>query len=412
MFRNGSEPLSYSGRVAETLPERVFARMELFRRGPLRQGAFKSPLHDERVASILGIALGICFTVCFATGLVSHLVQRGPAWWQESWPTDPVSLYRITQGVHVLTGFAAIPLLLVKLWAVYPRLWSWPPFSTVTQAVERASVFLLIGGATFQLTTGVMNVFYWYPWGFNFPNAHFAGAWIAIGGLVAHIGAKWAIAREALHRPLSAGEPASGAAERGGLSRRGLLLTAGAGSGVVLIATAGAAIGPLSRLAILAPRRAGVGPQGVPVNHAATAAVIAAGRDPAYRIVVDGRVARPLSLSLDDLRAFPQRHETLPISCVEGWSTVADWDGVSISDILDRAGAPHDAKIEVVSFQKRSGSSSSVLYSNHARDPRTLIALRLNGEELHPDHGYPARLIAPDRPGTEQTKWVHRLHVV
>ncbi len=411
MFRIPAARLTYSGRVPATLPERLFARLEWARLGPLRQGAFRSTLHDERVATILGIALGVCFITCFSTGLVSHLVQRGPDWWRESWPTDPVSLYRITQGVHVLTGFAAIPLLLVKLWAVYPRLWAWPPFSTITQAVERASVFLLIGGATFQLTSGVMNVFYWYPWGFNFPNAHFAGAWIAIGGLVTHIGAKWAIARDALRRT-AAPEPAVAPESRGGLSRRGLLLTAGAGSGVVLIATAGSAIEPLSRLAILAPRRAGVGPQGLPVNHAATAEIIATGRDSAYRMTVDGRVSRPLSLSLADLRAMPQRHETLPISCVEGWSTVADWDGVSIRDILDRAGAPEDARIEVISFQKRSGSSSSLLFPNHARDPRTLIALRVNGEVLNPDHGYPARLIAPDRPGTEQTKWIQRLRVL
>jgi DMSO/TMAO reductase YedYZ molybdopterin-dependent catalytic subunit len=44
-------------------------------------------------------------------------------------------------------------------------------------------------------------------------------------------------------------------------------------------------------------------------------------------------------------------------------------------------------------------------------DPLTLIALRLNGEPLHPDHGYPARLIAPNRPGVLQTKWVGRLTV-
>ena len=137
--------------------------------GPLRQGAFRSTLHDERVATILGIALGVCFIICFATGLVSHLVQRGPDWWRESWPTDPVSLYRITQGVHVLTGFAAIPLLLVKLWAVYPRLWAWPPFSTITQAVERASVFLLIGGATFQLTTRRHERLLLVPLGLQLP---------------------------------------------------------------------------------------------------------------------------------------------------------------------------------------------------------------------------------------------------
>jgi DMSO/TMAO reductase YedYZ molybdopterin-dependent catalytic subunit len=40
-----------------------------------------------------------------------------------------------------------------------------------------------------------------------------------------------------------------------------------------------------------------------------------------------------------------------------------------------------------------------------------LIALRLNGEALHLDHGYPARLIAPNRPGVLQTKWISRITV-
>lgn len=48
----------------------------------------------------------------------------------------------------------------------------------------------------------------------------------------------------------------------------------------------------------------------------------------------------------------------------------------------------------------------------YAQDPLTLLALRLNGEVLSLDHGYPARIIAPNRPGVLQTKWVGRLEVV
>jgi DMSO/TMAO reductase YedYZ molybdopterin-dependent catalytic subunit len=45
-------------------------------------------------------------------------------------------------------------------------------------------------------------------------------------------------------------------------------------------------------------------------------------------------------------------------------------------------------------------------------DPLTLLALLLDGEPLAIDHGYPCRLIAPDRPGVLQTKWVSRLEVL
>ena len=45
----------------------------------------------------------------------------------------------------------------------------------------------------------------------------------------------------------------------------------------------------------------------------------------------------------------------------------------------------------------------------HVRSPLTLLATRLNGQVLDADHGYPVRLIAPDRPGVLQTKWVQRV---
>ena len=193
------------------------------RRGPLAEGAFPSRLHGERSAALLGIALGIAFTVCFVTGLMSHLVQRGPHSVQDWWPSRPVSLYRVTQGVHVLTGMAAVPLLLAKMWVAYPRLWSWPPVRDVLHAVERLALLALVGGAIFQLATGLLNVFYWYAFPFNFPLAHYAGAWIAMGGLIIHVGAKWEAARRGLARPRAD-------APVGGLTRRGFLTVIGATS--------------------------------------------------------------------------------------------------------------------------------------------------------------------------------------
>jgi hypothetical protein len=67
----------------------------------------------------------VAFTICFLTGLASHFAQHPVSWF--SWPTRPVSLYQFTQGAHVLSGIAAIPLLLAKLWSVYPRLFARPP---------------------------------------------------------------------------------------------------------------------------------------------------------------------------------------------------------------------------------------------------------------------------------------------
>jgi DMSO/TMAO reductase YedYZ molybdopterin-dependent catalytic subunit len=75
------------------------------------------------------------------------------------------------------------------------------------------------------------------------------------------------------------------------------------------------------------------------------------------------------------------------------------------------AGAADDAEVTVESLQRRRSYRTSSLDVPAAHDPDTLLALRVDGEILHIDHGYPLRLIAPNRPGVMQTKWVTRLVV-
>lgn len=379
--------------------------------GPLREGAFSSPLHDERTAAVLGLALGVAFGLCFVTGVISHLVQQPPAWF--TWPSRPAGLYRITQGLHVAAGIAAVPLLLGKLWVVYPRLFSWPPIEDVAPGLERAGLLVLVGGGVFMLFTGVANIALWYPWGFFFPAGHYWGAWITVGGLVAHIGAKATLTRRALSRvevePLAPNTPVR---SEGGLTRRGLLTAVFSAAGVLTLATIGQTVAPLRRLSLLAPRRPDVGPQGLPVNKTALGArVTETARDPSWRLEVVGAVARPLRLSRADLEAMPQREVRLPIACVEGWSATARWRGVAVRELLVQAGAADGAEVEVESIQVRGRYRRSRLNAIHARDPDTLLALGLNGDTLGLDHGYPVRLIGPNRPGVMQTKWVGRLVV-
>jgi DMSO/TMAO reductase YedYZ molybdopterin-dependent catalytic subunit len=65
----------------------------------------------------------------------------------------------------------------------------------------------------------------------------------------------------------------------------------------------------------------------------------------------------------------------------------------------------------VESLQPAGLYRTSVLTAAQARDPVTLLAFEVNGEPLHIDHGFPVRLIGPNRPGVMQTKWVGRLVV-
>jgi DMSO/TMAO reductase YedYZ molybdopterin-dependent catalytic subunit len=387
------------------------------RRGPFRSGAFPSPLHSERRAARTGAFLGAAFAVCFLTGLISHLIQHPPGWFV--WPAAPSWLYRVTQGIHVATGLASIPLLLVKLWTVYPKLFEWPPAGSPSRAISRLSILVLVGACTMQLVTGLINIAEWYPWGFFFTTTHYWTGWLAIGAVAVHVGAKAPEIRRGLARRGSAGAVAGlapeqaaevrsvdDAAERTAVPRRAFVLAAGLGTGAVALMTVGQTLSPLAQVSVLSPRVPGVGPQGLPVRQTATKAGTSdVGSD--YRLVVEG--PNRLELSLADLGAFPQRTERLPITCVEGWSATATWTGVRLGDVLEAAGLPRDTQVTVESLQTGGLYRVSTVAAPHARSPRTLLATGLDGSVLAPDHGFPVRLIAPNRPGVMQTKWVTRV---
>jgi DMSO/TMAO reductase YedYZ molybdopterin-dependent catalytic subunit len=360
-------------------------------------------VHDERVAARLGLALGITFTICFVTGLYSHFAQH-PSW-GFTLPARPAGLYRVTQGLHVATGIASIPLLLAKLWAVYPQLFRWPPFQSALEAIERLAIFPLVAGSIFMLFTGLANINLWYPWNFNFPDVHFRTSWIVMGALAIHIGAKIHVTRKALKRRALSAE-----ATRQNEDRRQFLYTAFGASALVTAFTVGQTFRPLARFALLAPRRPDVGPQGFPINATALeAGVVELARSPDYRLDVVG--PRPLSFTLDELRALPQHEAELPITCVEGWSASPRWRGVRVRDLLSMVGASERTSARVESFQPFGSYRVSELDRPQAHDRDTLLALEVNGEPLALDHGYPLRLIAPNRPGVMQTKWVARLVV-
>ena len=413
------------------------------RRGPLREGAFRPNLHDERTASLIGTALGIAFTLAFVTGIISHELQHPPTWLPL--PTHPVWFYRFTQGLHIASGLAAIPLLLAKLWTVYPRLFSWPPVTSVLHALERLSIAVLVMCAIFELATGLLNIIQWYPWHFGFTQTHYWIAWIAFGSVLLHVAVKApAIARglrnlpaptepSALAGPAAAAEQADPAAAAAAVttaaaattaaaepdavsarpaavSRRVLLGSTALAVLAVTATTIGESVTSLRFLDFLGVRSPHDGPQDVPINRtAAQAGVVQSAFDPEWVLDVDG--PRPFRLSLAELNAMAQHRSRLPIACVEGWSVDADWQGVRMLDLLARAGIPQGRAIRVVSLEKV-GYGESVMPHEYASDPATLLALRLNGEVLSIDHGYPARVIAPARPGVLQTKWVRRLEMI
>jgi len=376
---------------------------------------FRSPLHGPAVAARIGRVLGTCVLVCFGTGLLSHYQYHPWTWLPE--PATPAWGYRLSQGVHVFTGIACIPLVLVKLWTVYPRLFVWPPARSVLHALERLTVAVLVATVLLELITGLLNILTWYPWPWDFVYVHYALAWIVAGSVLLHVAVKLDVIRSGLATPASGPPPAPiepAAGERrgrptSGLSRRGVLLAAAGGVGVVTLTTVGQAASPLEPFALLAPRRPDQAPLDVPINRtAAQAAVGSLARAESYRLTVEG--PRPFDLDLAALAALPTVDQVIPLACVEGWSVSARWRGVRLIDLVRRAGGDARSEVRVVSLETVGAFGSSIV-----RGPQlgqAILATHLNGSRLTLDHGYPLRLIAPNRAGVLNTKWLRKVTVL
>jgi hypothetical protein len=373
-----------------------------------RPDDFTSRARGTALTARVGSALGVCFVVCFATGMWSHFQYSTPGWLTLS--PNPTQLYRWTQGIHIISGTAAIPLLLVKLWSVFPRLFIRPPKgrrALLVEGLERGSIAALMGSSFFMLASGTLNIIGWYPWEFSFRRTHQAVAWVAIGSLLVHIAVKLPVIREGLAAPIAHEHQALDPAAP---TRRSVLRGAFIASGLAVLLTAGQTVPWLRKVSAFSVRP-GDGPQDLPVNRtAAGAGTDKTALDPGWRLVI---VAgdRTVSLTRDELMAMPQSTHRLPIACVEGWSRSAVWTGVPVRDLVALVGGRPDADVVVRSLQTKGAFGSSLVVGNVLRDDRTMLALKLGGETLDIDHGYPCRLIAPNRPGVFQTKWVNRLEV-
>ncbi|MGQ0718435.1 MAG: molybdopterin-dependent oxidoreductase [Pseudonocardiales bacterium] len=415
--------------------------------GPFRAGFWRSPLRGPWFTALLGAALLPGITLMFLTGLASYAAYNpnlAPGndttpdkgllgSWLPTWPASPSWLYWVIQGVHVSLGLVLIPIVLAKLWSVLPKLFEWPPARSITHLLERASLLLLVGGAVFELVTGVMNIQYFYAFPVSFYQAHYYGAWVFMSAFVVHVGLRLRRMVSALRSrrlsqelrtPLSATIPEEPDPDHlvspdpapPTISRRGALGMVVASSLALLGLSVGQTIGgPARSTALLAPRGQdmGDGPADFQVNKTAAAAGIGP-VDESWRLELTGPVTTAAmsttSLSRAQLLALPQHTARLSIACVEGWSTgVQTWTGVRLADLAGLVSAAPDARLFVESLQRGGGFGSATLSAGQVRAPDALLALRVNGADLTPDHGFPARVVVPALPGVHNTKWVTRM---
>lgn len=391
---------------------------------------FSSPLRSTALTARVGRVLGIGFAISFVTGMLSHYQYHPWSWLPE--PAVPAWGYRLTQGLHVLTGTLLIPLLLLKLWSVYPKLFTWPPVGGVKKSLERLSIAVLVSSALVELVTGYLNVLNWYPWSWDFVPVHRFLGYVVIGSILLHIAIKLPDIKYGLRAKLALGdvltekpwEENPDAYSNNddtyvppptptGISRRGVLVAGGAGMGLVAVTVAGQTVTPLQSIGLFAVRRKrDATQQDLPVNRTASqAAVTKLARDPGWQLTITGN-GRTATLTLDEIERMADesgRDADYPIACVEGWSADASWRGLSLADVVRMVGGDDDSRVKVVSLEPKGSYNYSFVDGPQVGE--ALLATHLNGTRLSLDHGYPLRLIAPNRAGVLNTKWLHRVEV-
>ncbi len=137
-----------------------------------------------------------------------------------------------------------------------------------------------------------------------------------------------------------------------------------------------------------------------------------------YRLVLDGLVERPLSLSRAELRARPAQSQITKHDCVEGWTSIGEWTGVRLETLLDEAGLKPEARYLVFHcFDALDQREDGERYYESidlvdARHPQTLLAYGMNGETLPVAHGAPLRLRVERQLGYKHAKYIRRIEAV
>ena len=133
-----------------------------------------------------------------------------------------------------------------------------------------------------------------------------------------------------------------------------------------------------------------------------------------WRLQVGGLVQRPLSLSLADLQAMPNRAQITRHDCVEGWSAIGKWQGPMLGNVLKAAAVRDTARYVVFTCADLYGGhpyyeSIDVIDAYH---PQTILAWAMNDRPLEVAHGAPVRLRVERQLGYKHAKYLMRVDAV
>jgi len=128
-----------------------------------------------------------------------------------------------------------------------------------------------------------------------------------------------------------------------------------------------------------------------------------------WRLSVNGLVARPASFSLDQLKSYPSHSQITQLQCEEGWSYIAEWNGVPLSHVLEIVGVHPQARYVVYfSIDPEWWESIDMADGLH---PQTFLAYGMNGSELPVGNGGPLRVRLPRQLGYKSVKYITQLTV-
>jgi DMSO/TMAO reductase YedYZ molybdopterin-dependent catalytic subunit len=127
-----------------------------------------------------------------------------------------------------------------------------------------------------------------------------------------------------------------------------------------------------------------------------------------WRLSIEGRVARPGSYSLAELKRLPARTQVTKHTCEEGWSAIAEWTGTPLGLVLKAAGILPTARyVQLYPFDAMIDSIDLV----DALHPQTILAYGMNGRDLPVQHGAPVRLRVETQLGYKNLKYLRRIVV-
>jgi methionine sulfoxide reductase catalytic subunit len=134
-----------------------------------------------------------------------------------------------------------------------------------------------------------------------------------------------------------------------------------------------------------------------------------------YRLRINGLVDNPVELDLAQLRALPHQEQITQHFCIQGWSGVAKWGGVSMQTIVDLVQPEPEAKW-VVFYSLGEGADRGVYYDAHPIEHMshhlTMLAYDMNDQPLPFGHGAPLRLRNEIELGFKQVKWIKGIEFV